>query len=243
MTPRFPKLSTRTVALLAGGLLLGATLAPVAAQQSGLDGQLAVRSDGAVYLISGGQRRWVATVAITDDELNAYPEAEPIYTALAPMGGGGQTAAAPPPAAAAPKPAAAASPATGGSAAPAAPAAPGAAPNPGVPEGTPTGATGQVNPSLPIEVDIDGSPKIEAGERLKLNIETKVGATCELTVAWPGGTEAPQPQMTADSTGQCRYSIVTPASTPAGTGTLKGVVKDGGVTSNQTVEFEIVPTV
>src|SRR6187402_1609715 len=87
MMPRFPKRSIGTQALLAGGLLIGVALAPVAAQQtSQIDGQVAVRSDGAIYLITNGQRRWVATVQITDDELNAYPEAEPIYTGLAPIG-------------------------------------------------------------------------------------------------------------------------------------------------------------
>ena len=84
---RLPKRFIGVYAFVAGGLLLIVALAPVAAQQtSGIDGQVAVRSDGAVYLIANGQRRWVATVAITDEELNAYPEAEPIYTGLAPMG-------------------------------------------------------------------------------------------------------------------------------------------------------------
>jgi len=70
------KLPIRSLGLLAAGLLVGSALAPVAAQQqqSGTDGQVAVRSDGAVYLIANGQRRWIATVQITDDELNAYPE-------------------------------------------------------------------------------------------------------------------------------------------------------------------------
>src|SRR6187551_3646885 len=82
------KLPIRSLGLVAAGLLLGTVLAPVAAQQqqSGVDGQVAVRSDGAVYLISGGQRRWVAPVVISDDEINAYPEGEPIYAGLAPMG-------------------------------------------------------------------------------------------------------------------------------------------------------------
>ena len=97
MAPRFPQRSIGITALLAGGLLIAVALAPVAAQQtSGIDGQVAVRSDGAVYLITNGQRRWVATVAITDEELNAYPEGEPIYTGLAPMGSQPATGAQPP---------------------------------------------------------------------------------------------------------------------------------------------------
>ncbi len=82
------KVRARTVALLAAGILLGVLLAPVAAQQtSGRDGQIAVRSDGAVYLLMNAQRRWVATVIITDDELNAIPEAEPIYAGVVPADG------------------------------------------------------------------------------------------------------------------------------------------------------------
>jgi hypothetical protein len=69
-----------------GCLLIGLSLSPVGAQTGLVNGQVTVRSDGAVYLISNGMRRWVATVVITDEELNAYPEAEPIYAGLAPFG-------------------------------------------------------------------------------------------------------------------------------------------------------------
>ncbi len=83
----FMKLPTRSLAFLVGGLMLGTALAPVGAQQiAPADGQLAVRSDGAVYLIYNAQRYWVPTVQITDEELNAYPEGEPIYAGLAPLG-------------------------------------------------------------------------------------------------------------------------------------------------------------
>src|SRR5918998_3923801 len=83
----FMKLPTRSFAFLVGGLMLGTALAPVGAQQiAPADGQVAVRSDGAVYLIINAQRRWVPTVQITDEELNAYPEGDPIYAGLSPMG-------------------------------------------------------------------------------------------------------------------------------------------------------------
>jgi hypothetical protein len=87
MKPRLSKLPILKTALFAGSVLIGLTLVPVVAQQVSLtDGQVTIRSDGAVYLISNGQRRWVATVNISDDDLNAYPEAEPIYAGLAPFG-------------------------------------------------------------------------------------------------------------------------------------------------------------
>jgi hypothetical protein len=128
MKHRITRLPMVQLALVAVSVLVGLALVPVAAQTAAsLDGQVVVRSDGAVYLIQNGQRRWVATVVINDDELNAYPEAEPIYTALAPFGGGGASSGS----TAAQKPAAPASPAAAAappaSSAPAASSASGAA--------------------------------------------------------------------------------------------------------------------
>ena len=86
MKRRFTKLPIASIAVVVGSLLVGLSLSSVDAQSTLTNGQVTVRSDGAVYLISNGMRRWVATVVITDDELNAYPEAEPIYSGLAPFG-------------------------------------------------------------------------------------------------------------------------------------------------------------
>lgn len=87
---------TRAVALLVCGFMLGSLLVPVAAQQlAPADGQVAVRSDRAVYLIVNGVRRWVATVVVSDEELNAIPEGEPIYSGLTPAVTGVAPAAAP----------------------------------------------------------------------------------------------------------------------------------------------------
>ena len=88
MMLRVVKLPVVAGACLVAGVLIGAALTPVLAQQlAGPDGQVAVRSDYAVYLIANGQRRWVATVMISDQEINAYPEGEPIYAGLAPQNG------------------------------------------------------------------------------------------------------------------------------------------------------------
>ena len=86
MKRRFTKLPIASIAVVIGSLLIGLSLDPVGAQSVLTNGAVTVRSDGAVYLISNGVRRWVATVVITDEELNAYPEAEPIYAGLAPFG-------------------------------------------------------------------------------------------------------------------------------------------------------------
>lgn len=86
MKRRFTKLPIASIAVVLGSLLIGLSLSPAGAQSALTNGAVTVRSDGAVYLIVNGMRRWVATVQITDEELNAYPEAEPIYAGLAPFG-------------------------------------------------------------------------------------------------------------------------------------------------------------
>jgi hypothetical protein len=226
MTRRFPRFSSRTYAYLAGGLLIGAMFTPAAAQQfTPTNGQVVVRSDGAVYLIANGQRRWVATVQITDDELNAYPEAEPIYTALAPFGAATTASSGTPPQTAAAPPSAAASPAS-------------AAPKPAA--AAPPSAPVVSATDVLIEVDIDGSPKYEAGERIRVAVKTTTSASCSLIARWPNGTEADQGNKTPDSRGHCEYSFLIPSGTPAGTGFLKGIVRDGGKSGEQEVEFEIL---
>src|SRR5688572_25976915 len=99
MKRRFTKLPIASIAVVVGSLLVGLSLSSVDAQSALTNGQVTVRSDGAVYLISNGMRRWVATVVISDDELNAYPEAEPIYSGLAPFGSASAGAASTAPAA------------------------------------------------------------------------------------------------------------------------------------------------
>lgn len=86
MKRRFTKRPIAAIAVVVGSLLVGLSLSPVGAQSGLTNGQVTVRSDGAVYLIMNNQRRWVATVQITDEEINAYPEAEPIYAGMVPFG-------------------------------------------------------------------------------------------------------------------------------------------------------------
>ena len=104
MKRRFSRLPIASIAVVVGCFLVGLSMSQVDAQSLLTNGAVTVRSDGAVYLISNGMRRWVATVVISDEELNAYPEAEPIYAGLAPLGGGstGATAAGSPAASASP---------------------------------------------------------------------------------------------------------------------------------------------
>jgi hypothetical protein len=149
MALRFAKLSIVACACLVAGVVIGLLLAPASAQQvmSGIDGQVAVRSDYAVYLISNGQRRWIATVLITDEEINAYPEAEPIFSGVTPLPPQPGQAAPPPVPAASPPP----SPPPAVPAAPAPAAAPASAPAPVAPApaapGAVPGAPGAVPPA------------------------------------------------------------------------------------------------
>jgi hypothetical protein len=260
MMSRLAKLPVIACACLFAGVVIGLILAPASAQQlAPIDGQVAVRSDYAVYLISGGQRRWIATVVISDEEINAYPEGEPVYTGLSPQPAQGPASAAPSPAPALPQPAAVppapgmAAPAPAPAPAPAAPAA--AVPAPGAPAGavapgpapaaypTPNGAVGEIDPLLPIEVDIDGTPVFEQGNQIGAVMRSKSGASCELTVRWPDATETVQPPQAADARGRCTYSVRVPPTVPNGQGSLKGTVREGGRVSNQTVEFEITTDV
>src|SRR5690242_13775818 len=127
MIARLAKLPIVATACLIVGVWIGVTLSPVIAQQvapqtAPPDGQVALRSAGAIYLIAAGQRRWIAPVVITDADINAYPEGDPIYSGVTPLP--------PPPAPAPPPPSAQPSPA-------AAPAPPAPAPPPPAPAAPP----------------------------------------------------------------------------------------------------------
>jgi hypothetical protein len=244
MALRIAKFPVIALACLIAGVVIGLVLAPVNAQQmSPIDGQIAVRSDYAVFLISGGQKRWIAPVFITDEEINAYPEGEPIFAGVAPL----PAAAAAP----APPPAAAASPiAAPPAAAPAAAAPPAVPPAGSVPPPvsaappaafpTPNGAVGEIDPLLPIEVDIDGKAVFEHGNQITVVIKSKTGASCELTARWPDATETAQPPQAADARGRCSYTFRVPSTVPNGLGLMRGSVREGGRASTQTVEFQIV---
>ncbi len=117
------------------------------------------------------------------------------------------------------------------------------APASGPPPGgypTPVGAVGEIDPLLPLEVDIDGKAIFEHGNEITVVVKSKVGASCELTVRWPDATETAQPPMAADARGRCTYTMRVPSHVPNGLGLMKGSVREGGRVSNQTVEFEIV---
>jgi len=234
------KLPIRTLGLMAAGLLVGTALSPVAAQsqQSGTDGQVALRSDGALYLIQNGQRRWISTAALSDADINAIPEGDPIMTGLALSGSAeaqAQAKPANPPAQAAPPagaaPAAAAKPAAG--AAPAAAATQAPTPKPTADSGE------EVSTDIPVQVDLDGNTKIDQGDERKVEIKTRKDVTCELKLRLSDGSEQTEDSENADSAGRCKYTIQVPDNAPEGSATIVGTVREGGKLNRQELPVTI----
>lgn len=231
------RLPIRTLGLVAGAFLMGSALAPVAAQQnqSGIDGQVAVRSDGSVYLIAGGQRRWVATVVISDEEIDRYPEGEPIFVGLQPMGSS-QTART------------GASTSSGGS----------SSSSNSRDDRNDRNSNNRndrnssnrseesedLDPDLPIEVDIsakDGNDtEFERGESFTVEVKTKADAVCDLIAKFPDSDDVPEDSKSADNRGRCKYTIEVPKKAGTGEGRLVGTVRDGGRINRQEITFEVV---
>jgi hypothetical protein len=228
------KLPIRTLGLAVAALLIGSALVPVAAQsqQSGVDGQVAVRSDGALYLISNGQRRWIATVVATDDEINAMPEGEPIFAGLAPAGSA--QAAAPPP-----QPATAA--ASPGPTQPSTKTATTSAKTSSSKESKPTSSTAneELSTDIPIEILVDGSTTLEPGDSRRVEIKTRKDVACELILRLPNGDEFAEDSKNADSQGRCRYTIEIPSGADEGNGQVIGTVREGGKVNRQEIIIEI----
>jgi hypothetical protein len=248
----------RLLGLAATGLLFGSALAPVAAQQqrSGIDGQVALRSDGALYVIANGQRRWVATVVLSDDDINAYPEGDPIMVGLAPAGSS-PTSSASSGSSGSSNTANRGSSNSSSSNTSSSNSTPSTTSTPGT-TGTPSTSSGsssknsksssdqqsssskdELSADIPIEVDIDGEAKFTPGQTFHVDIKTKKDATCEMTIKLPKGKEASEDSRDADTSGKCRFNIDVPSDTVEGDGTLVGTVRMGGKMNRQEVPFSV----
>jgi hypothetical protein len=223
------KLPIRTLGLAAGALLIGSALAPVSAQQqpqpqqSGVDGQVALRSDGALYLIIGGQRRWIATASATDEEINALREGDPIFAGLAPQGSA-QASAGP------------AKPSTGATAAKTS----SKTTKPTTKTQQSSGERGEdLSEDIPIEVDLGGSTTLGPGDTRTIEIRTRHGVTCELVVEIPDDDDITEDSKIADSRGRCRYTVEIPSGADEGNGKVIGTVRDGGKVNRQEIDIEI----
>jgi len=221
------KLPIRTLGLAAAAFLIGSALAPVSAQgqQSGTDGQVALRlSDSALFLILNGQRRWIATVVASDDEINAIPEGDPILTGLAPAGS-----------VQAAKPSGSSGSGSGGSGSS------GSGSN-NKPSATATpGSNEELSTDIPVSVDIEGDTRIKRGDSRKVEIKTRKDATCELKIRLPDDDdEIEEDSKNSDSQGRCKYTIEIPDDAKEGDGAIIATVREGGKMNRQELGIRIV---
>lgn len=218
------KLSPRFFALLAAGFLLGSLLAPVAAQQvAPKDGQVAVRSDGAVYVISNGQKRWVATIVITDEELNAIPEAEPIYTGLAPMGSSGSSSPTPKPTEQ-PKATPTATPSSSSSS-----------------SSSDDNDNNSSSGDLFIE-EVTYDEDVKQGEDWHLSavVNREKKGRCELTIEYDDDEEQDDiDDETPDSDGVCEFTVEVPRDAKTGNATWTLTLRDGDKKTEDSDRFEV----
>ena len=231
------KLPIRTLGLAIAALLIGSALAPVSAQQqqSGVDGQVAVRaSDGALYLIMNGQRRWVATVVATDEEINAIPEGEPLYAGLAPMGSTTSTAATTKPSTqgtTSSKPVSKTTKPTSSSSS--------SSSSSSKDDDDDDDDDPNLSDDIPITVDIGGDTRIEPGDSRNVEIKTRKDVTCELRVELPDDDPIEEDSKNADSRGVCKYTIEIPNDTKEGDAKVIGTVREGGKMNRQEIDIEI----
>ena len=222
-------LPIRTLGLAVAALLIGSALAPVSAQQqqSGVDGQVALRSDGALYLISNGQRRWVSTVAATDEEINALPEGDPIFAGLAPQG---STQASVGPT----KPSA-------GSTASKTASKPTKPSTSGDDDDDDDDDDEELSEDIAITLDIDADAnKIKVGSSFAVDITTSRNAICDVRVQVPGDDEIVEDSKNPDSRGRCKYNIDIPSGTKTGSGKVIASAREGGKVNRQEIGIKIV---
>jgi len=231
------KLPIRTLGLAAAALLIGSALAPASAQQqqSGVDGQVALRSDGALYLITNGQRRWISTVAATDEEINRLPEGEPIYAGLAPQGasqGASQASVGP------------TKPSTSSASTPSKPAPKTTTTKPSTSGDDDDDDDGDSNSELsqdiPISVDIGGEERIKRGDTREVIITTSNKAVCDLVIQIPGDDDIVEDSRNPDSRGRCRYTIEIPGDADTGSGKIIGTAREGGKMNKQEINIRVV---
>ena len=212
----------RGILLFATGLLVGGLVVPVAAQTDPAENQLVIRSDGFIFLIRGAQRHLVSPVALTDEQINGYPEGEPFLSGLAPtealsaaptgtFGGspvGGTTSGSTP-----------------GSTTPATRAA------------TPTSTTQASSGTDDVGFKLIPT-SVKQNELFKVVVGAPEGSTCEGKMQFKGGKTAPF-SSGRTSLGECKMEVTIPADARTGDADVKAVVRDG----TQITEFEEVTEV
>jgi hypothetical protein len=224
-------MKVRGILLFVAGLLVGGLVIPAAAQTDPAENQLVIRSDGFIFLLRGAQRHLVSPVALSDEEINGYPEGEPFLSGLVPVeaqsaapagtfGGtalSGSATRTPTPnssATSTPTPRAGSS----GSSATA--------------TSTPKAANSSSSSSGQITASFKKIPSnVEQNETLKVVIEAPDGSTCEGKIQFKGGkSTAFTPGTTAKS--ECNMQVVIPDDAREGDADVKATVKMGTESTN-----------
>jgi hypothetical protein len=210
----------RGILLFAAGLLLGGLVIPVAAQGDPAENQLVIRSDGFIFLLRSGQRHLVSPVALSDEEINGYPEGEPYLSGLVPVEA--TTAS----------PAGTFSGNTSGS----------TSSTTNRPTPTPTSSTGTGSSSSSSSTDTQFKTvpsSVEQGGKLQVVISAPNGSSCEGKIQYKGGkTTAFTPSST--SSGECKMELTVPRDARLGEADVKAVVKVGGQSSEFEQQTEVV---
>ncbi|MFN0073463.1 MAG: hypothetical protein ACKVVP_18435 [Chloroflexota bacterium] len=208
----------RGLLLFVTGLLLGGLVVPAAAQTDPTENQLVIRSDGFIFLLRGAQRHLVSPVALTDEEINGYPEGEPFLSGLVPVEAlsaapagtfGGSTFG---------------SGSTSSSSSTSSSTARAAATATPKPDNSPVDARFKTIPS-----------QVEQNELFKVVIEAPNGSTCEGKVQFKGGKTTNFGKGTT-SRNECKMELMVPDDAKIGDADVKATVKNGG----QSTEFEDV---
>ncbi|MFN8523350.1 MAG: hypothetical protein U0821_09640 [Chloroflexota bacterium] len=221
------KMPVRAVALLASGFLMGNLLVPASAQQNvATDNQVAVRSDGAVYLIANGMRRWVATVVISDEELNNIPEGDPIYGGLAFGGSSSSNSSSssnnnnkkddkkdPTP----------------------------------TPEKSKDSSKDKDKDkekdseenSDDLDIEFEDISTVKQGEDFTITVKTKKNVSCELKITYPDKSKETFDDEDSGSKGRCKWDVSLDDDVKTGTATAKVTVRDGGKKNDSEQDFTI----
>ena len=211
----------RGILLFVAGLIVGGLVVPVAAQSDPAENQLAIRSDGFIFLIRSGQRHLVSPVALTDEVINGYPEGEPFLSGLVPVEAisaapagtfGGSNSS------------------TGASSGSSTPARTAIATATATPKPDSSGSISPTFKTIPSSV--------EQNQTFKVVIEATDGSTCDGKIQFKGGKTA---AFTSGKTSksECKMEVVIPDDARLGDADVKVTVKSGG----QSIDFEDVTQV
>jgi hypothetical protein len=222
----------RGIVLFAAGLLVGGLVVPVAAQGDPAENQIVIRSDGFIFLLRSGQRHLVSPVALTDEEINGYPEGEPFLAGLVPVE------------AVSAAPAGTFGGSTFGNSSTSSSGNRTSSTTASKPEASSgssgsSGSASSSSSSSPIEARFKTIPSsAEQNEKYAVVIEAPDGSTCEGKIQFKGGKTA---AFTSGKTSksECKMELTIPDDARIGDADVKAVVKSG----SQITEFEDVTEV